>query len=497
MLLDAARRVVDDGERVSRTVDDRFVVARPVAEGDAVPELAVITTVPTVVVANAREDLYGALFLVALGAALLALVLAFVVGERIGGGLRRLTAAADRIRAGHLDVRARVDSDDELGVLGGAFDSMAGSHRHDDRRAARGGRRRGAPARPARGGRRRHGRGARRRRRRAATSPTSTRPPSDLLGLAAGDAVGRPVGAVVRLVGTDGLDDAGARRALGRSAVGRRVRAPVPTRSRCPSLSRAVCCDDQDGRTVGAVFVLRDVRREREVERMKTEFLANISHELRTPLTPIKGYAGMLRASRDVPPERRPLRRRDRRRRRPARAGDRPARELRHRRRRPARARAPSPVPLARWSTTRSTAGERRAGDRHRAGGPGRRPAAGLLADRRYLDQALDELVDNAVKYSPDGGADRPSPRRPRPATDGTGPRFGCRSPTAASGIPAGPARRGLRATSPRATGRRPAASAASASAWRWSIGSSGPTAASFSADRPPEGARDSRSFCP
>ena len=63
----------------------------------------------------------------ATGAALVGLVVAFAVGHRIGSGLVRLTAAAEGIQRGELSVRAAVESPDEVGVLGGAFDSMATS----------------------------------------------------------------------------------------------------------------------------------------------------------------------------------------------------------------------------------------------------------------------------------------------------------------------------------------------------------------------------------
>ncbi len=46
---------------------------------------------------------------------------------------------------------------------------------------------------------------------------------------------------------------------------------------------------DQQERLLGRMLVFRDITREREVDKMKNEFISTVSHELRTPLTSIRG----------------------------------------------------------------------------------------------------------------------------------------------------------------------------------------------------------------
>lgn len=63
----------------------------------------------------------------------------------------------------------------------------------------------------------------------------------------------------------------------------------------CTSLMK-----DQGGEISGTVTILRDVTRERELDRLKSEFISTAAHELNTPLTIIIGYLELLLKSAEL-----------------------------------------------------------------------------------------------------------------------------------------------------------------------------------------------------
>ena len=57
---------------------------------------------------------------------------------------------------------------------------------------------------------------------------------------------------------------------------------------------------DETGKVRDRVLVLRDITKEKEIDRMKDEFVSNVSHELRSPLAAIKGFTTTILRDREM-----------------------------------------------------------------------------------------------------------------------------------------------------------------------------------------------------
>jgi two-component system phosphate regulon sensor histidine kinase PhoR len=158
-----------------------------------------------------------------------------------------------------------------------------------------------------------------------------------------------------------------------------------------------------DGGPGGAVAVLRDVTELRRLERLRRELTANVSHELRTPLTSIKGFAETLLggAMRDEATGRRFLEIIDKEANRLVKLVDDLLDLSRLEDKRISLQLGPVEVGALVDETLtrlRPLAGARTFELR----APPEEVVA--LADRDRLSQVLTNLLDNAIKFTPDGG---------------------------------------------------------------------------------------------
>ena len=287
-LRDLARGAIRE-EGASEPLDDHYAAAAAIDNGTAGPQAAVIVSTDRGFVDDTRDTIFRTLFLIALGSTLLALLFAAIVGDRIGSGIRRLTTAAGAVRAGDLSARSAIRSDDEVGVLSGAFDSMVTSLGEQRDALA-------AAAQQEAALRNRveaivQGMGEALVAVDAAGVVTDVNRAAEvLLGTAASQLEGRPLGEVITLVNEDEpqhdlVRRVGARRPW--SAVGLLGPDGVPVGVTATALVAA-----EGGR--GGVILLRDLRDERALDTMKREFLSRVGHELRTPLAIITGYSRIL-----------------------------------------------------------------------------------------------------------------------------------------------------------------------------------------------------------
>jgi two-component system phosphate regulon sensor histidine kinase PhoR len=157
------------------------------------------------------------------------------------------------------------------------------------------------------------------------------------------------------------------------------------------------------GPLLGVVTVFHDVTEIRRLEGMRRDFVANVSHELKTPLTAIRGFAETLRAG-DVPLAQQQayldviLRHAERL----ARLID----DILELSRIEGRQQpfSPGEVDVARIATLLLRDMQPQLEARHIQAelAPGARGVA--FADRRAVEQILSNLLDNAIKYTEEGG---------------------------------------------------------------------------------------------
>jgi len=279
-VIEAMRAGTGRAVRRSRTLGENMLYVSARIDPDDPSRGVIRLAIPLTEVQKAQEEIRGPI----LAAALLSIAGAAVIGWAVARGTaRRLEAmarTASDFAGGRTGVRAAAGGDDEVAVLARSLNRMADEHQErlvllererSQLRTVLEGMVEGV----------------------VLTDPTGRI-------LLANDAFRRIFNAQLPVEGRRPLETA--RVPALQEAIESALEADEPvTReialggAQDKVIQASLASIREEGETVGAVAVFHDVTELKRLERVRREFVANVSHELRTPLTAIKGYAETLR----------------------------------------------------------------------------------------------------------------------------------------------------------------------------------------------------------
>jgi len=280
-MIDALAGRVGTSMRYSITTNvDRMYAAAPVLEDRDVIGV-VRVSVPAASIAQAVGTVRFAILGVGLLVMLLALAAGLMVIRRISRPLTELRAAAERLAAGELTHRVRLEGPQEFVSLAETFNQMAGqlNERIEALEAER------------------NERGA-----------ILASMVEGVLAVDAGQYLLELNQVAARLLGVDPDADRGRTlpEAVRNSTLQQLVEEVLESGQ--PAEDEVVIYDngerflqahgsvlrDAAGERIGALVVLHDITRLRRLEQIRRDFAANVSHELKTPVTAIKGFVETL-----------------------------------------------------------------------------------------------------------------------------------------------------------------------------------------------------------
>ena len=269
--------------RYSETLrQDMMYVAVPVTEKGRLTTV-VRTAVPLTRVNSALASLYGSIALSAVIVAVVAAIIGLYVSRGISGQMRKIKVGAERLAAGDFTHKLFVPRLEEFASVAESINQMAEqlddrlrrlTHERNEREAVLASMVEGVLAVDTN-------------ERVIAVNAAAAR----LLDTDPASAEGKTIQEVVR--NTD-LQHVVAQTLDGHRPVETDIVMRVGAEERNLQANGTLLHGDDEEDDVGAVVVLNDVTRLKRLEAVRRDFVANVSHELKTPVTSIKGFAETL-----------------------------------------------------------------------------------------------------------------------------------------------------------------------------------------------------------